>query len=312
MERQYFDTVLFNKILNMCDIDINIGLEMFKEYINNYPHDYNGYSGYAANLIKVRKIEEAEQILNHVEELFRKKKYYDPKKEKLFTSNLIFNKLKLLCYQQKYQEAIDLVNQNKELLLSNKINLGAVILYCYKKLELPYPESDLEDYYLFNQIKSYDEELFRKHIEKHLIKYKLEEDENTTSIFYENFPIDEILEKVMSTIPNENKVNAGFFDNHYYFKYDSCGKCFKEKDRQNLGSKYEKRILECAKLIDTDYFKIITFDNSNNIITMCPCESNKGFDFVDLNYLKKPEAAKVKRKSKIDIFNEKYNNSIDK
>ena len=54
----YFDADLYNKIVAMCDIDINEGLRMFESYVSKYSNDYMAYMMYACNLIKIGKIED--------------------------------------------------------------------------------------------------------------------------------------------------------------------------------------------------------------------------------------------------------------
>ena len=86
-------------------------------------------------------------------------------------------------------------------------------------------------------------------------------------------------------IPNENKLSWGFIEDTYIFKYDGCG-----RDNDRL----------------VDYFKVVTFKNSKDIITMCPSCDCEEFSHVDLNYLNDKEEQKVKKISQIDKFYKRY------
>ena len=87
-------------------------------------------------------------------------------------------------------------------------------------------------------------------------------------------------------IPSDKKLYWGFYDNIYYFKYDGCG-------RDN------------TKLVN--YIKVVCLDDTNNIITICPVVGSDNMPHIDLNYIKKEEPVKVKVKSQIDKFNQRYN-----
>ena len=56
----------------------------------------------------------------------------------------------------------------------------------------------------------------------------------------------------------------------------------------------------------TDYFKVICFHNTSNFITMLPVAEGEFLPHVDLNYMLSESNHKVKIKSQIDKFNQRY------
>jgi len=71
----------------------------------------------------------------------------------------------------------------------------------------------------------------------------------------------------------------------YVFKFDNCGRV-------------ENR--------STDYFKIVCFHDTYDIITAYPDESGKNYPYVDLNYLVERDYSNVKCISARERFNARY------
>lgn len=114
----------------------------------------------------------------------------------------------------------------------------------------------------------------------------MELDNPNKNIFSIDFPLTKVLEEIKKYIPSSQCFHHGFFDVRYFFKYDNCGR-------------------ENNKI--TDYFVVSCFNNSPNIITMCPSSRYQIGNCIDLNYLKNDdEKTKSKRLSQIDKFNQKY------
>ena len=273
-KKEYPDSKSYNeeklkKILELCDSDLPKAIEEFSEYLDTYPEDYGAYCYYASSLITLRKFEEAEQILNDAERRFDEN-YTKHQKERIgdiFLSRLHFTRMKLLCYQEKYQECIDYYSKNKNMIYKNA-HMREKVEYCKARIGLPVDlPTNKEENYFFKQMTDYNYEEFKKHIRKHFPGYKANGYERVYGKFLEEFPLDEVLEEVKKYIPNEERGYCfGFYEDCYYFKYDDCGKSVIEKERNYMKDKdlfnYKKR------LIVTDYFVVNTFHNTSNLITL--------------------------------------------
>lgn len=308
-KKQFFDSNYFKKIERMKNKDINLVIKMYEDYLIKFPYDYYTYTLYASSLIKVNRIDEAEKVLDYADKLYNKKKYDDKEKEKKYKATSTFSRIKVLCYKEEYGKILDLIRENRIALRENKYKISTMIEYCRKQLGLEPLEGNEEDHYAHDQIKNYDEESALEHVQKHMIISGKDIDSTTTSFFNEDFPLEKIIEEIKKLVPNDTKTCTGLYDHHYYFKYDECGRCIKEKDRTNfaVGIEEENKAWR-AKLKTTDYFKVVVLKDTKNIITICPCETPKGFQYTDLNYLKEKDVPKVLRRSNLDKFKEKYKN----
>jgi len=317
-ENKYYDEKLRTNIIELCDVDLPKATEEFHKYLELYPNDYGTYCAYAANLMALRRFEEAEQVLDEIEYKVINKiiKIEKDIEDEVFYSKLHFTRLKLLCYQGKYQECLDYYTKYRKIIRIKGKGFQSMIEYCNTQMGIVTEHDDpVYQNYIFQQIYNYSDEEFRKHIQKHLCGYKKIADERIYGNFFEEFPIDTILEELKKYIPNEEKGYCfGFYEDNYYFKYDDCGRSVIEKERNYNEDKgmqnYKKR------LVVTDYFKVSAFHNSSNLITLSPCEGPKGLKYVDLNYLKKQEPETIReekpiqRKSQIDKFNERYQKKL--
>lgn len=303
MKKVYFDAILFDKIAEMETIDVFAALKMYGEYIEMYPKDYRAYSKYAKLLISVGRLNDAENILDLGEILYDSFKYDIKDRNKKFEVNHVLSKLKLFAYQNRYEDFFALAHNNKEMLCESNSSLGKIILCFRVQLGLDVIPK-FSDGYIFRQAKNYSEDEFYEHIKKHSALYKNVDDTDTSSIFYEDFPLEKVISTIKDTLPNDNKICSGFLENTYYFKYDNCGRCFSTKDFC-LGSDGDNKNQKSRSII-TDYFEVFTFKDTNKLITICPCPTTRGYPYVDLNYLKEKDEPKRKRKSAIDKFNERY------
>lgn len=142
--------------------------------------------------------------------------------------------------------------------------------------------------YLYRQMVYYKNDDFLDHIKEHLADYNKDLDNPNSCIFSTDFPISEIIETVISYIPSNKRFFTGFYQDTYVFKYDCCGKVNNKT---------------------TNYFKVVCFNDTKDIITMFPSLNCNELPCIDLNYLIKnkiTENNKVKRLSQIDKFNQKY------
>jgi hypothetical protein len=99
----------------------------------------------------------------------------------------------------------------------------------------------------------------------------------------------------MLPLDNYPSMYSGIFKNFYIFKYDYCGMLSDGKTK-------------------TDYFKVITLQHSNEILTMYPVSNDFKTPFIDITPIQEEDCSNklVKRMSQIDKFNQRYGKMIDK
>ncbi len=273
----YFNEYEFKKALKMADIDIVKSTSMYEEYLRKYSKDYSTYPYYASNLITLGRLKEAEEVLEYVEEIRRRDNKFSKitKTFELYKKSFAFTKARLLAYQEKYEELFNYYLENKSVFKDN-----AILFFTKKKLGMLDLGKRDTNSYLYRQIVDYNEEDFLLHIRKHLIDYK-----DSSCAFNLDFPLEEVITEVKKHIPSDKRLFSGFFENTYYFKFDSCGK----DDNKSV-----------------NYFKVICFNDTGDIITMYPCGEGEYLPFVDLNYMRDKDTSKVLKIGQIDKFNRRY------
>lgn len=291
MKNKYFDKEEFQQILTLTKNNPYKAKYRFEEYLTKYPEDYSTYPYYISNLISLQKIEEAEEVLNYLSNAFIDNKKFNRNKEKLerLKRYIIINKIKILSFKEQYQEVHQLYLENKELI--DSIHIGNVIFYCENKLSPHNKEYRNDNSYLFRQIIEYQEEDFLDHIKKHAYSDNEETTTETISTFSKDFPLNKVLNEIKKHIPSSTNMFYGFYSNIYTFKYDKCGICNGQQ---------------------TNYFKVVCFNKTDNIITMFPSIEGANLPCIDLNYLLEENINKftnIKRLSQIDKFNQRYKNN---
>ena len=115
-----------------------------------------------------------------------------------FEYNLFFVRIKLLSYQEKYEELYRLCVKNITRVVDKSLN--SVWFYSKKRTGRLNDEKRDVNSYLFKQIVRYEEKDFYKHIEKHLSSYNENLDVPNATIFEENFPLKEVVEEIQGNI----------------------------------------------------------------------------------------------------------------
>ena len=293
MKNIYYDVHEFEQALGISGVSPKLSLVRLEKYVQKYPKDYDAKTMYISLLIQLRQMDKAEETLVKLEnDIETDVKYQKYKEKKIKTyCNLMFCKVKLLYYQNKYQECYDLMIDNLPVLLEHGMHFEPTALVCQKKLGTLNRKINPEtDGYLFSQIIDYSDDRFLEHIKKHSITDDLSDSEKTTSIFKEDFPVEKVFKEIKKNVPSNLKIYNGLIEDLYIYRYDFCGKCNNK---------------------NTDYFKVIAIHDTSDFITMCPCVESKYWDYLDLNYLRE-EKPKQKKISQIDKFNQRYNKTIDK
>lgn len=259
----------------------------FEEYIKKYPQDFSSYIYYASSLITIGELDKAEEMLKKVEELIKENYRYFNKEQfklKAIKHDILFNQLRLMSYREQYEELYKTLSKSKEELAH--MNMGDLLFYCRKKLgKIDFNQRE-HNSYLFRQIVEYKESDFLEHIKKHMSDYNAGLEEPNPNIFMSGFPIKEVINEVKKYIPSDKKMCAGFWEDTYFFKYVGCGRAD-------------------GKIVD--YFKVVTFHGTNELITVCPVAGYENAPNVDLSYMIDYSDIKAKKKeSQIDKFNKRF------
>lgn len=282
---KYFNRFEIKKIIDIMNDDPITAKYMFEDYLKRYPRDYSAHIFYASTLITLGDFNSAEKILEHIQILTDNDHNFDnfSDKKKLFEKDLLFTKLRLLSYQGKADEIEAIYDEYYQKVLDADIH---GLLFYSKKLQnkLSNISRDKQSY-LFKQMLEYHWDDCFEHIKKHLSDYNLDYDNYKISVFIPNFPINEICNEIRKYIPSSKCTCPGFFEDVYLFKYTGCGK-------------FNYRT--------TDYFEVVCFHGTADIITIYPVIINPNRDYIDLEYMKKDTHSKVRKISQIDKFNKRY------
>ena len=289
--KDHFNEHEFNKIRVIAENDPEKGLELYEKYFKLYPEDYSAYTYYASVLISTGKLDQAKKIIKNVEKQLNTNKLYLNNKSRFefLKFNILFCTIKLLMFEKKWAEALELYNKNSTFL----DDIGPEVkFYIEKQLNMiDTSRRRFDESYILRQIRIYREDDFRDHMKKHEQDYNTNIKEVSISYFSYDFPMDKAIDEIKKHIPGDKRHKTGFFEDAYTFKCIGCGR-------------YGDKIV--------DYFKVITFRDTGDIITMCPVpnhfDSDEEEKFVTKDiteiYNKK---GKEKVISGIDRFNKRYN-----
>ena len=250
-----------------------------ENYINKYQKDYVAKIYYSKILKVLGNFQSAYELLNNQETIVMcdKKLSNDFNKYRTILDKILYQKLRCLCYLEKFDEVEKLLFENKKFTQTFKYSYFYNLVN-YSKLK----SLDFEGYRL-SQLFNYSDEDFLDHIKKHM--YQTVEDYDVVSTFNTNFPFEKVFNEVKKNILFSKAYYYGTYEDIYIFKYDKCG---------------------VTNGKETDYFLVATFHNTNKYISMYLAEENLRIDYIDLNYLKISNNNNVKRLSQIDKFNSRY------
>ncbi len=267
-----YSTAYIEKINNMIGRQqYSQALIEFQKYFQTYPNDPVIYYRYSNFLMTLGDFKQAKEFIEKMEH-----KYLSMK------SNFYLNKVKfrLLILEEKYFEALELLNKYPEIIDYRNLELKAFV---YKMTGRDMEFASEKDSYTMHQILDYQEEAFLDHLQKHL-DIELNESD---CIFTPKFPLNEIIEYIKTILPTDScKYQTTL--SIYNFKYQECG---------HVGKYY------------TDFFQVAALNNvTHDILTMYPCFQPEYFSYTDLDpiFRKEEEGPKLKRVSQIDKFNQRY------
>ena len=285
----YFNSFELKKAFNYTRTNPYKAKEALEEYLDKYPLDISGLTYYASALVCISNYDEAEKVADKVEELMGVHNVFlfDEEKYKIVRHNLNLVRLKIYGYRHQNMEALKYYYDH----YYDFAEMGGEIPFYFKgQVGMLDPNRRENKPYIMRQIVDYKEEDFRDHIKKHLADTNKNDKSVSTVFFHADFPVDKVIEEIKKYIPGEDHINLGFFENTYVFKYDECG-----RDTDRI----------------TNYFKVVTFTDTDHFITMCPSNGCEDLPCVDLNYLKEKsiedEDVKVKSISGKERFNKRFN-----
>lgn len=276
----------FKNIIPFMQSDPIKAKKKFELYLQKYPRDYSAYPYYASTLVTLGYFKEAKEILEYAKSTFKKNR--NSISESHRTRNIVTTEIRVLSYQEEYEELYKLCLENYQLL--SKHNIDSIHFYARKKAGQPIYGNRENNTYLFRQIMEYKESDFLEHIKKHLSEYNENVMDPNNCIFTKELNIEKIIEEIKKYLLSDKRIFPNFYDNVYIFKYDGCG---------TVNNKL------------VDYFKVACFHNTKNIITMCPVEDTLNIPYIDLNYLNQEHiieisTPKVRRLTQIEKFNQRY------
>lgn len=257
-------------------------LDMLEEYLSVYYTDFIAYTNYINLLLDFGDCDSAKQVIDFVDDFFPSLDY----------TNFIRGKMRYYILTGQYDLANDLYIEYKDAIIERdpQDEVFEVVYGRLKNLD-KYSTRSACNKYLYNQIIDYSYEDFLLHIQKHLADVNVQKEVPNPVIFAPSFPVYDILDRIRSTMPNDNRINFGFHNNFYTFRYEANGRIAYKS---------------------VDYFRVITINGTNNIITMYPLEHGEGLPYIDLSYLKEElePSAKVRKISRVDKFYDKYGDNV--
>lgn len=270
---EYYNNNKLNKAIKNIKRDPFNSEIMLREYLDEYPMDYFSYTHYIYNLIIIGKLDDAIELLHYLETKCKYDRFFERnylRKEKLL-NDIVILKYRILAQEGDYEQLYDYYKNTFNTLDKEFEN---ITYYCQKKLGLLNENRDNKRYTI-RQIINYHEDDFFKHIRKHISDFS-----DNNNLFYSNFPIDSVINEVKSIIPSDKNLSYGIFEDTYVFKYDDCG-----RDGNRI----------------TNYFIVVCFHNTNELITALPVYGIENCPYTNLNFLKKEN--KIKILSQTDKFN---------
>lgn len=276
-EKKYYDDKWFSQILLLLNNrKLDRAMKELANYLESYPYDTTARTRYASLLLGCGRIDEAEIIINETE--FTKKTTNKVRYE------LLKLKIKILCYQNKYEECYKLFVENDNLFKNYLVDYYSHLVFFKTRLSLPIVEEEYYNSYTVEQLIAYSEESAIEHIKEHVDSFDTKE-----TSFSSDFPVDEVYYKLRNILPIDTKWcrHSGMIKDIYIFRFDGSGRGYRKV---------------------TNYIKVVCIKDTNDIITMYPYHNDYNLPAIDINLKidKEEDAPKVKRMSQIDKFNQRY------
>lgn len=213
MARKFVDDFEYNKILSLKSTNPFEAKKLMEEYLKKYPKDYIAACNYCDILVLIGEMNEAEKVLNSIITIANNDKYYNRDHNRTIKLNerVLYSKIKILAYQERYNELYKLCLDNKQL-LKKKMDYYHLLFFCQKQLGTLEDDKLMQKTYLYMQIINYSEELMMEHIKKHSVDYNRDLDNPKDGIFVLDFPFEKVIEEIKKYIPSEKRLYSGIIE----------------------------------------------------------------------------------------------------
>lgn len=276
-KRKYYDKERFDKIMKHRNSNSYATLlKEWESYLEDYFYDSFALTHYLDLCLLLNQLEKMESYIE-----------ITPISKTAKIANIYhFQKIKLQYYamSMQWEECYKLIQEVRNNPFFSKRNMQEKIIqldfYIRFQLGLLSKREKATKSYLFQQIMDYDTQRAARHIEKHHAKQRCEQYK-----FLNSVSITDVIQNVQESIPNEQHFNHQFFYNQYCFKLPNNG--YIDGD-----------------LVDT--FTVIAINHTNSIVTMYPEKNTLNIPIIDITPHIIDDNPKVKRKSQIEKFNERY------
>ena len=283
MRKNFWNIVEKGKIDAIRYSNPAAAVEKYEAYLEKYPRDYEAKLMYASTLVTIKEFDFAYEILEATKREINSNDKIAQNKELLdhLNKSALVTEIRYLSYTNQFNKLYILL---RKLSKEDMEKFDYTKFYCYSNLGyITEDNSSKLLSYSKKQMNSYDEEMFKEFIKRHLYEYNPDEEAKSDKIFEKGFPIDRVIEEVKKHLDYDKCICNSFYTDQYVFKYDVCGK--DEGMFQN-------------------YFIVICLHNTNNILTMFPARDCEKLPYVDLNYLNNSYVSE--RPSQIDKFYRKF------
>ena len=267
-----------NRLLKIRELYINKKYEaLIKEaniYLNIYPNEIN------VRFMRAKAYRKQEMFKEAIKDLKYNLSLED-------NEHSLVELYYLYYYLNMYKEAIELLPKLYD--SRSIIATSLVISEKIKKKSLGIPVKTRENNYTINQINNYSDEAAIEHIKLHTEDVQ-NNDVKKRSRFKENINIKYLYDIVRKSINNAKKANVQEILEVHYFAISNVG--YSDNNTCN-------------------FIKVVVIPSTNNIISIYPVDDILDSKFMhlecDRNKLFEKKEEKVKTKSRIDRFKERYN-----
>ena len=167
MKNKYYNEWELDQAINLMEKNPYEAVRKLENYLKKYRKDYNAFAFYINSLVNIKEIDKAKKVLASIEnKVVNDSKFINNNRRyKSFKKKILYNKLQLLMFEEKYQEFYDLYNEN--ISISEKLDLGHIMFWCKIKLG-NYRKRPRDDYnYLYRQLIEYSTDDLIDHINNH-------------------------------------------------------------------------------------------------------------------------------------------------
>ena len=193
MKNKYYNEWELDQAINLMEKNPYEAVKKLENYLKKYRKDYNAFAFYINSLVNIKEIDKAKKVLASIEnKVVNDSKFINNNRRyKSFKKKILYNKLQLLMFEEKYQEFYDLYNEN--ISMSEELDIGHIMFWCKIKLD-KIKKNPRDNYnYLYRQLIEYNTDDLIDHINNHTA-FAYDNDINSEyNMFTADFPLLKIL-----------------------------------------------------------------------------------------------------------------------